>query len=250
MPKITRSPLLLLVSVFLLIITIAVLCDIRCSVNEIIKQTKLLQALHIQWVENNKLIASSANVEQKVASLTAQLKEQASPETTDVLLGLIPIAKVSGVNLQLIKPGIVNKRKNNTDEFLEVGAEANFTQFVALLQSLLQYHFPLQLTHFTLAHHVDNTNRITAKFLLVRDIPRSADKSIDEQAINLPQQLLTLFPLSQIHFVGLIQQGGQRWALVKLPSGRTLPVQIGSIIGAEHATVSAIHRHEISVIQK
>lgn len=58
---------------------------------------------------------------------------------------------------------------------------------------------------------------------------------------------LESFPLSQLHFVGVLSQKNQIWALISSPDGAIYNIAIGQYIGQNYGKVSQITNKEITI---
>jgi type IV pilus assembly protein PilP len=60
-----------------------------------------------------------------------------------------------------------------------------------------------------------------------------------------PRELLEEFPLDTLRMMGILQQKGDLWALVRDPSGTIHRVQTGNHVGQNHGRIVAIDEREV-----
>ncbi len=66
---------------------------------------------------------------------------------------------------------------------------------------------------------------------------------------NRPKEYLESFPLDSLKMVGTMQQGGQRWALIRTPEGTIQRVRVGNYLGQNHGKITQITENSVKLTE-
>lgn len=66
---------------------------------------------------------------------------------------------------------------------------------------------------------------------------------------NRPREELEQYPLDSVRMVGMLEQQGERWALVRDPQNTIHRVQRGNYLGQNHGRISRISEDRIDLIE-
>jgi|GEM_PF-5028020 len=227
---------------FSLLMLVGLIIDLRVIMSQISKEkTQLLD--FIAQHKTNQLLLSESEIWKKrwdELSQSRQIFNEEKMSLTSALFHLYSLAQLSGLTVRLIKPAESKQFLNKKVRVIEISMVGTLAQMDLFFDELTQSSLPLLATQFDLYRHVDGTWRILLTLMSFSSESFSNDvKSVDAQF----EDLLTIFSPSQMRFVGIIEQGSIRWALVKLPNEKTMPVQIGTILGPEKNTIIDIQEH-------
>lgn len=209
------------------------------QLSQLSQQKQAIQILRQQIAENKELISKQAIMQRDFSIFKKQTVALLSAHSIDLMLNIIPAAELGGMVVQDIKPHFIRQVHHQTKHFLAVTGYAELDQLNGFISALSLYKFPLLLTRFSLHHRAKQTWHMMTKFVVIHH-ETTQIKSFSMVSRRTPKQWLIEFPLSQIFYVGLIQQNNSQWALLKLPNGKTFAVQSKSIVGTEKALIMAI----------
>ncbi len=88
-----------------------------------------------------------------------------------------------------------------------------------------------------------------------RRSPFKSRQSVANVDINRPdlarsKQPLELFPLDALKFVGTLEEGVRRWALIKTPQNIVLRATVGDYMGKNYGRVIAVDQNVLSIEER
>lgn len=66
---------------------------------------------------------------------------------------------------------------------------------------------------------------------------------------NRPREALEEYPLDTLRMVGILEQGGQVWALIKTSDGTIHRVRRGNYLGQNHGRITRIDENKVEIVE-
>jgi Tfp pilus assembly protein PilO len=130
---------------------------------------------------------------------------------------------------------------------VKINITGQFLEFSKLLTYLAEDLRPIVLNDFSLS--IDRNKTMVAEMHLWVFSFRNKINGMNSQA-GEPKNIdswITRVPLQKMKWVGFLQQQQTIWGFVMSPEGKTIEVQVGSIIGLEKGRVMKVSDHDMRI---
>ena len=222
--------------------------------------------------EQNELTQLAAVAKQSAEQLLV-LKEFALQEKADIhsvaslpinkmdFFALLPaIAHQQGVAIQSLKM-LTGSEQILNEMQIRMRVEGEFSALLHFAMALMTQQQPIFIRHFSFQTSESQTLLLSLDLLMMKNnvamfqphhspINLSLSHNPFCNTPTVPEQdtaTLALTPLSQLTMHGFLQLGQRKQALLALPTGVVVAVEVGSVVGKEKAVVKEIHRDSLVV---
>jgi hypothetical protein len=223
--------------------------------------------------EQNELMRLAEVRNQSIEQLQV-LKEFSQQEKSDTYSGksvqitkmdfftlLTTLAHQQGVMIQSLK--MLTESLQIPGEIpIRIAVEGEFTALLNFTNALMNHSHPIFIRHFSFQITEEQTLRLTVDLLTTKNhvafMQRQSSSAnpplirnpfclSDDHSMNGGEADTFTTPLAELTMQGYMQLGSQKQALVVLPTGETVAVNVRDVIGKEKAVVKEILQDSLVV---